>query len=85
MVSYPFAAQVFFSVDNIVSLLYNFLKPISTVYYCFLFFKMGAILTKHIENAQLVIIEDDTPDGIDYFQILSRLDTPIITIAPEDE
>ena len=46
---------------------------------------MGAILTKHIENAQLVIIEDDTPDGIDYFQILSRLDTPIITIEPEDE
>ena len=46
---------------------------------------MGAILTKHIENAQLVIIEDDTLDGIDYFQILSRLDTPIITIEPEDE
>ena len=46
---------------------------------------MGAILTKDIENAQLVIIEDDTPDRIDYFQILSRLDTPIITIEPEDE
>ena len=46
---------------------------------------MGAILTKHIKDAELVIIEDDTPDGIEYFQILSRLDTPIITISPEDE
>ena len=36
---------------------------------------MGAILTKHIENAQPVIIEDKTSDEIDYFQILSRLNT----------
>ena len=46
---------------------------------------MGAISTKHNKNAVLLIIEDDTPDGIEYFQILSRLDTPIITISPEDE
>ena len=46
---------------------------------------MGAILTRHIKDAEPVIIEDDTPDGIEYFQILSRLDTPIITISPEDE
>ena len=46
---------------------------------------MGAILTKHIENAQPVFIEDNTPDEIDYFHILSRLDTPIITIELEDE
>ena len=46
---------------------------------------MQYLTLRHIENARLVIIEDDTPDGIDYFQILSRLDTPIITIEAEDE
>ena len=47
---------------------------------------MGAILTKHIENAQPVIIEDKDTDKIDYdFQILSRINTPIITIELEDE
>ena len=46
---------------------------------------MGAILTKHIQNAELVIIEDDTPDRIEYFQILSRIDAPILTISPEDK
>ena len=47
---------------------------------------MGAILSKHIENAQPVIIEDKAPDKIDYdFQILSRLNTPIITIELEDK
>ena len=46
---------------------------------------MGTILTKHIQNAELVIIEDDTPDRIEYFQILSRIDAPILTISQEDK
>ena len=47
---------------------------------------MGAILSKHIEKAQPVIIEDKDTDKIDYdFQILSRLNIPIVTIELEDE
>ena len=47
---------------------------------------MGAILSKHINQAQPVIIEDNDTDTIDYdFQILSRINIPIVTIEPEDE
>ena len=46
---------------------------------------MGAVLTKHIQTAEIVTIEDDNPDKIDHFQILSRIDVPILTISQEDE
>ena len=47
---------------------------------------MGAILSKHIDQAQPVIIEDNNTDTIDYdFKILSRLNVPIVTIELEDE
>ena len=29
---------------------------------------MGAVLTKHIQTAEIVTIEDDNPDKIDHFQ-----------------
>ena len=81
-----FAAQVFFSVNNIDSSTLHLLKIDKyKLFFVSQSSKMGAILTKHIENAQPVIIEDKAPDEIDYFQILSRLDTPIITIESEDE
>ena len=52
---------------------------------------MGAILSKHIDQAQPVIIEDDDTDNFDYddnpihFQILSRINIPIVTLESEDE
>ena len=46
---------------------------------------MGVILTKHIQTAEIVTIEDDNPDKIDHFQILNRIDVPILTISQEDE
>ena len=38
---------------------------------------MGAILTKHIQTAEIVIIEDETPN--------SRIGAPILTISQEDK
>ena len=52
---------------------------------------MGAILSKHIDQAQPVIIEDDDTDNFDYddnpihFQIFSRINIFIVTLEPEDE
>ena len=52
---------------------------------------MGAILSKHIDKAQPVIIEDADTDNFDYddnpiqFQILSRINIPIVTLESEDE
>ena len=47
---------------------------------------MGAILRKHIDQAQPVIIEDSDTDTIySDCQILSRINIPIVTIEPEDE
>ena len=45
---------------------------------------MGAVLTQHFQTAEIVTIEDDNPDKIDHFQILSRIDVPILTISQED-
>ena len=82
-----FDAQEFFSVDNIASSTLHLLKfDKYTLFFVSQPSKMGAILSKHIENAQPVIIEDKAPNKVDYdFQILSRLNTPIITIEIEDE
>ena len=46
---------------------------------------MGAILTKHIQTAEIVTIEDNNPDKNEHFQILSRIDAPILTISQEDK
>ena len=52
---------------------------------------MGAILSKHIDQAQPVIIEDADTDNFEYddnpihFQILSRIDIPIVTLESGDE
>ena len=82
-----FAAQVFFSVNNIDSSTLHLLKIDKyKLFFVSQSSKMGAILTKHIENAQPVIIEDKDTDKLDYdFQILSRINTPIITSELEDE
>ena len=82
-----FHAQKFFPVDDIASCTLHLLYSISTTFFLFTNpTKMGAILCKHIEQAQPVIIEDKDTDKIDYdFQILSRINTPIITIELEDE
>ena len=82
-----FDAQELFSVDNIASCTLHLLYSISTTFFLFTNpTKMGAILCKHIEQAQPVIIEDKDTDKIDYdFQILSRLNIPIVTIELEDE
>ena len=45
---------------------------------------MGAVLTKHIQTAEIVTIEDSNPDKIDHFQFLNRIDAPILTISQED-
>ena len=52
---------------------------------------MGSILSKHIEQAQPVIIEDADTENFEYddipinFQILSRIGIPMFTIESEDE
>ena len=52
---------------------------------------MGSILSKHIEQAQPVIIEDADTENFEYddipinFQILSRIGIPIVTIESGDE
>ena len=90
-VQYLFHAQQSFPVVDIATYTQHLLYSISTN---FLFLKpteMGAILSKHIDQAQPVIIEDDNTDNFDYddnpihFQILSRINIPIVTLEPEDE
>ena len=69
-----FDAQEFFSVDNIASSTLHLLKfDKYNLFFVSQPSKMGAILSKHIEQAQPVIIEDKDTDKIDYyFQILSK-------------
>ena len=81
--------QQSFPVVDIASYTQHLLYSISTTFLFLNPTEMGAILSKHIHQAQPVIIEDDDTDNFDdnpiHFQILSRINIPIVTIEPEDE
>ena len=46
---------------------------------------MGAVLSRHIQNAEIVTTTDNNPDQIEQFQVLNSIDGQILTISNEDE
>ena len=46
---------------------------------------MVAVLSRHIQNVEIVTTTDDNPDQIEQFQILNSIDGQILTISQEDE
>ena len=46
---------------------------------------MGAVLSRHIENVEIVTTTDIDSDQIEQFQILNSIDGKILTILNEDE
>ena len=46
---------------------------------------MGAVLSRHIQNVEIVTTTDNNPDQIEQFQILNSIDGQILTISNEDE
>ena len=47
--------------------------------------KMGAVLSRHIGNVEIVTTTDNNSDQIEQFQILNSIDGKILTISNEDE
>ena len=47
--------------------------------------KIGAVLSRHIQNAETVTTTDIDSDQIEQFQILNSIDGKILTILNEDE
>ena len=46
---------------------------------------MGAVLSRHVENVEIVITTNMDSDQIEHFQILSSIDGKIFTILNETE
>ena len=46
---------------------------------------MGAVLSRHVENVEIVTLTDIDSDQIEQFQILSSIDGKIFTILNETE
>ena len=46
---------------------------------------MGAVLSRHVENVEIVTLTDIDSDQIEQFQILSSIDGKMFTILNENE